>query len=89
MSINYRIIGKDPFELVGFKKGVPILFNGVNPEIVKMYELLTPEIIKRLKSFSNVEPTGMCGGGYIRSGSLLPDMRQLKVPKFYGMKVRI
>lgn len=45
MSINYRIIGKDPFELVGFKKGVPILFNGVNPEIAKMYELLTPEFL--------------------------------------------
>lgn len=45
MSINYRIIGKDPFELVGFKKRVPILFNGVNPEIAKMYELLTPEFL--------------------------------------------
>lgn len=43
--MNYRIIEKDSFKLVGFKKRVPILFNGVNPEIVKMYELLTPEFL--------------------------------------------
>ncbi|WP_044339312.1 AraC family transcriptional regulator [Rossellomorea aquimaris] len=58
-EMNYRIVEKEPFKLVGFKKRVPIIFNGVNPEIAKMYELLTPEVIKQLKALSNVEPTGM------------------------------
>lgn len=58
-EMNYRIVKKESFKLVGFKKRVPIIFNGVNPEITKMYELLTTEVIKQLKSLSNLEPTGM------------------------------
>jgi len=58
-EMNYRIVEKVPFNIVGFKKRVPISFNGVNPEIAKMTELLTPEIIKKLKSLSNVEPKGI------------------------------
>ncbi|MGM0752506.1 MAG: AraC family transcriptional regulator [Bacillota bacterium] len=58
-EMNYRIVEKEPFKLVGFKKRVPIIFNGVNPEIAKMYEQLTPEVIKQLKALSNVEPTGI------------------------------
>ncbi|HEY9062988.1 MAG TPA: AraC family transcriptional regulator [Pseudobacteroides sp.] len=58
-EMNYRIVEKEPFKLVGFKKRVPIIFNGVNPEIAKMYALLTPEVIKQLKALSNVEPTGI------------------------------
>jgi len=58
-EMNYRIVEKEPFKLVGFKKRVPIIFEGVNPEIAKMTELLTPDKIKQLKSISNVEPTGI------------------------------
>lgn len=58
-EMNYRIVEKAPFKIVGFKKRVPIIFDGVNPEIAKMYERLTPEVIKQLKALSNVEPTGI------------------------------
>ena len=58
-EMNYRIVEKESFMLVGFKKRVPVVFEGVNPEIEKMTELLTPEVIKQLKSISNVEPTGI------------------------------
>lgn len=58
-EMNYRIVEKGPFKLVGFKKRVPIIFEGVNPGIAKMTELLTPEVIKQLKAISNVEPTGI------------------------------
>ncbi len=34
----------------------------MNEEIVKMYDLLTPDIIKSLKEMSNVEPIGMISG---------------------------
>ena len=57
--MNYRIVEKELFKLVGFKKIFPIIFKGVNPEIAKMTALLTPEVIKQLKSISNVEPTGI------------------------------
>ncbi len=58
-AMNYRIVKKEAFKIVGFKKRVPLIFNGVNPEIVEMYKLLTPEIIMNLKSLSNTEPFGM------------------------------
>jgi len=57
--MNYRIVEKEQFKLVGFKKRVPIVFEGVNSEIAKMTELLTPDVIKQLKSVSNVEPIGI------------------------------
>jgi len=58
-EMNYRIVEKGPFKIVGFKKRVPIIFKGVNPEIAKMTELLTPEVIKELKALSNIEPIGI------------------------------
>lgn len=57
--MNYRIVEKRAFKIVGFKKRVPIMFKGINPEIEKMAELLTPEVIKKLKALSNVVPTGI------------------------------
>ncbi|RVU55454.1 AraC family transcriptional regulator [Anaerosphaera multitolerans] len=59
VELNYRILEKDSFNLVGFKRRVPIVFEGVNPEIVKMNELLTVEAVKKLKEMSNVEPLGI------------------------------
>lgn len=58
-EMNYRIVQKESFKLVGFKKRVPVIFKGVNPEIAKMYEMLTPEVINELKALSNIEPSGI------------------------------
>ena len=58
-KMNYRIVEKEAFKLVGFKKRVPVVFKDVNPEIAKMTERLTLEVIKQLKAISNVEPTGI------------------------------
>lgn len=58
-EMNYRIVEKEAFKLVGFKKRVPVIFKGVNPYIAKMTELLNPEVIKQLKAISNVKPTGI------------------------------
>ncbi|CCF16748.1 bacterial regulatory helix-turn-helix s, AraC family protein [Brevibacillus laterosporus GI-9] len=57
-EMNYRIENKESFRIVGIKKRVPIIFQGVNPEIESMYEGLTPEMIDELKRFSNIEPSG-------------------------------
>ncbi|MCQ4935239.1 AraC family transcriptional regulator [Anaerotignum propionicum] len=58
-EMNYRIVEKEKFNLIGFKKRVPIIFEGVNPEIAKMSEFLTPDVVKQLKTISNVEPLGI------------------------------
>ncbi|MBN6886959.1 AraC family transcriptional regulator [Cytobacillus horneckiae] len=59
IEMNYRIIDKEPFKIVGIGKRVPIQFEGVNPEINKMWQALKAEDIHYLKGLSNIEPTGL------------------------------
>ncbi|MED3553219.1 AraC family transcriptional regulator [Cytobacillus praedii] len=58
-EMNYRIVEKEAFHIVGLKKRVPIIFNGVNPEIASMWESLNSDTITELKNLSNVEPIGL------------------------------
>ncbi|KAF6582079.1 AraC family transcriptional regulator [Paenibacillus sp. EKM211P] len=58
-EMNYRIEEKGEFRIVGIQKRVPIMFNGVNPEIAAMWESLDGEKINNLKRISNVEPMGL------------------------------
>jgi AraC family transcriptional regulator len=58
-EMNYRIEEKEAFRIIGIKKRVPIIFNGVNPEIASMWQSLDEKMINELKDLSNVEPTGL------------------------------
>ncbi|UFJ39471.1 AraC family transcriptional regulator [Brevibacillus humidisoli] len=58
-EMNYRIEEKGAFRIVGIKKRVPILFQGINPEIAAMWKTLDNKTILTLKQLSNVEPTGL------------------------------
>jgi AraC family transcriptional regulator len=58
-EMNYRIVEKEAFRIVGIKKRVPIIFKGVNPEIASMWKSLDGEKINKLKKLSNVEPLGL------------------------------
>lgn len=58
-AMNYRIVEKESFHIVGIMKRVPIQFDGVNPEIASMWQSLTSEDIAELKQLSNVEPQGL------------------------------
>lgn len=58
-GMNYRIEEKEAFYIIGIKKRVPIVFNGVNPEIAAMWRSLNEETIIKLKELSNVEPLGL------------------------------
>jgi AraC family transcriptional regulator len=58
-AMEYRIVEKEAFTLVGIQKRVSLLYNGVNPEIAAMWASLTMDDIQSLKSLSTVEPTGL------------------------------
>jgi AraC family transcriptional regulator len=58
-EMNYRIEEKEAFHIVGIHKRVPIIFNGVNPEIAAMWQSLNMDLINTLKQLSNVEPIGL------------------------------
>jgi AraC family transcriptional regulator len=57
--MNYRIEEKEAFHLIGIQKRVPIVFNGVNPEIAAMWQSLTMEMINTLKQISDIAPIGL------------------------------
>ncbi|HWQ29568.1 MAG TPA: GyrI-like domain-containing protein [Negativicutes bacterium] len=58
-EVNYRIEEKPRFIIAGIKKRVPIVFEGVNPEIAEMWKSLDGEMIMKLKSLSDMEPSGI------------------------------
>ncbi len=58
-EMNYRIEEKEAFHIIGIKKRVQIVFNGVNPEIAEMWQSLNEETITKLKELSNVKPLGI------------------------------
>lgn len=58
-EMNYRIVEKEAFLIIGIKKRVPIVFNGVNPDIAAMWQSLDMETITKLKSLSNIDPSGL------------------------------
>ncbi|MEM5016498.1 AraC family transcriptional regulator [Metabacillus indicus] len=58
-EMKYRLEEKEAFQIAGIKKRVPIIFNGVNPEIAAMWQSLTMDAIQELKDLSNAEPSGI------------------------------
>ena len=58
-EMNYRLVEKEGFAIVGLMKRVPLIYEGVNPHIAAMYGQLTEELIAILKALSNVEPSGL------------------------------
>ncbi len=59
IEMNYRIVEKSSFNIVGFKKRITLQFEGVNPQMKTLAEKLTPEVISELKSLCNTEPAGI------------------------------
>ena len=58
-EMDYRIVEKDAFKIVGVKKRITLLFEGVNHQMDSMWQSLTEDSIRELKSLCNVEPVGM------------------------------
>jgi AraC family transcriptional regulator len=59
MEMNYRIVEKDDFYIVGFKKRITMQFKGINPQMDSLVQKLTSQIITELKGLCDVEPKGM------------------------------
>jgi AraC family transcriptional regulator len=59
IAMNYKLVEKDAFRIVGIKKRVPIVFHGENPEIASMAACLDQNKIQELKQLSNIDPKGI------------------------------
>ena len=58
-EMEYRIVEKDAFKIVGLKKRITLIFEGTNHQIDSIVQGLTAENIKELKSLCDIEPKGM------------------------------
>ena len=58
-KMEYRIVHKGPFWIVGFKKRITLQFEGINHQLDDLTAKLTPEIIAELKGLCDTEPLGM------------------------------
>jgi AraC family transcriptional regulator len=64
ISMEFRIEDKPAFHLVGVSKRVPMQFEGVNHEIVKLAESITEEQRKEMHSLQNIEPYEIVNASY-------------------------
>ncbi|MFJ2263140.1 GyrI-like domain-containing protein [Streptomyces sp. NPDC087844] len=69
-SMRYRIVQREAFQVVGKKIRVPLVHEGMNPEIANFIRSLTPETMRRiaaqsdlsdLSALSDQEPRGIVG----------------------------
>ncbi len=59
IEMNYRIIEKNEFNIVGFKKRITLQFRGINTQMGSLLQKLTPQIIAELKGLCDIEPKGI------------------------------
>ncbi|MFF0445197.1 GyrI-like domain-containing protein [Streptomyces sp. NPDC004609] len=60
-SMRYRVVEKDEFRVVGRRKRVPIVHEGMNPALVEFIRGIGPETLARLEELSDQEPRGIVG----------------------------
>jgi AraC family transcriptional regulator len=58
-SMDYRVVEKDAFRVVGRKARVPLVHEGMNPAIVEFVKGLEPEVRERIAALSDQEPAGV------------------------------
>lgn len=63
-TMEVRIIEKEAFNIVGVSKRVPMQFEGVNEEIVKLAQSITEEQRKEMRSLQNIEPYEIVNASY-------------------------
>jgi len=64
VSMEYRIVEMPAFNLVGVSKRVPMQFEGVNNEIVKLAMSITEEQREEMHALQNIEPYEIVNASY-------------------------
>lgn len=64
ISMEFRIEEKPAFNIVGVSKRVPMQFEGVNNEIVKLAESITEEQRKEMHTLQNIAPYEVVNASY-------------------------
>lgn len=73
VSMEFRIENKPAFNLVGVRKRVPMQFEGINNEIVKLAQSITDEQKKEMHSLQNIEPYEIVNASYDADADFLKE----------------
>ncbi len=73
ITMEFRIEDKPAFHLVGVSKRVPMQFEGVNNEIVKLAESITNEQREEMHSLQNIEPYEIVNASYDADANFLKE----------------
>ncbi|WP_347298724.1 GyrI-like domain-containing protein [Dolosigranulum savutiense] len=82
--MKYRIVKKRPFNIVGFKKQVPVVTEGTNPEIEAMRELLTDDVMQELSNLADTEPFGIIS---VSTATTANDLDEQMIDHYLGVAV--
>lgn len=77
VSMEFRIEDKPAFNLVGVSKRVPMQFEGVNNEIVKLAQSITKEQIEEMHALQNMEPYEVVNASYDADANFLKEEGEL------------
>ncbi|MGW7085961.1 AraC family transcriptional regulator [Streptomyces sp. NPDC054871] len=58
-SMQYRVVDRDEFRVVGRKARVPLVHEGMNPAIAEFIRGIGQETLRRIESLSDQEPEGI------------------------------
>lgn len=72
-AMEFRIEDKPAFNLVGVSKRVPMQFEGVNNEIVKLAQSITEEQREEMHSLQNIEPYEIVNASYNADANFLKE----------------
>jgi AraC family transcriptional regulator len=67
-SMEYRIVNKEAFKVVGLGTRVPLVHLGMNPAIVEFVKGIGMPTLERIKELSDGEPEGMLALTYNQEG---------------------
>ncbi len=73
INMEFRIENKPAFNLVGVCKRVPMQFEGINNEIVKLAESITDEQREEMHSLQNIEPYEIVNASYEADADFLKE----------------
>lgn len=73
ISMEYRIEEKPAFNLVGVSKRVPMQFEGVNMEIVKLAQSITDEQKAQMHALQNIAPYEIVNASYEADADFLKE----------------
>ncbi|WP_184350632.1 AraC family transcriptional regulator [Streptomyces olivoverticillatus] len=68
-SMQYKVVEKDEFRVVGKKARVPVVYEGVNPAIAAFIKSIGQETVHRIHALSDQQPEGIVSASVLHDQS--------------------